>query len=194
MSTTDTYHHGDLPRALLDEASVVLEEAGADAISLRDLARRLGVSHAAPGHHFAGRRGLLSALAGDGYEMLADALEAAMVGPPDTWLAETGRAYVRFALAHRERYRLMFTTGITSGDCGERLAYQSSRAYLALLTAVHRGPPPIDPERYRLGAGELRAWSLVHGAVMLWIDGQLESVATETEFLEVVEQITAGLA
>lgn len=192
MSSTDTYHHGDLARALLEEASTVLEESGTDAISLRDLARRLGVSHAAPGHHFAGRWGLLSALAADGFAMLADVLETAMEGPPETWRAETGRAYVRFALAHPQRYRLMFTTGITSGDCEESLAYQSSRAYMALLTAVHRGMPDMAPDDYRLGASELRAWSLVHGAVMLWIDGQLGS-ATEAEFLRLVDEITAGM-
>lgn len=192
MSSADTYHHGDLARALLEEASRILEESGSGAISLRDLARRLGVSHAAPGHHFAGRRGLLSALAADGFTMLADALEAAMEGPPETWQTETGRAYVRFALANPERYRLMLTTGITSGDCEEGLAYQSSRAYRALLTAVHGGMPDITPEDYRLGARELRAWSVVHGAVMLWIDGQLGS-ATEAEFLGLVDEITAGL-
>lgn len=171
----------------------MLEEAGIEAISMRDLARRLGVSHAAPGHHFAGRQGLLSALAADGFEMLADALEAAMTGPPETWQTETGRAYVRFAISRPERYRLMFTTGITSGECEERLAHQSGRAYLALLTAVYGELPDMDAAGYHLGAPELRAWSLVHGAVMLWIDGQLGSTATEGEFLALVEEITAGL-
>lgn len=189
MSSADTYHHGHLRQALLAEAAHVLESSGADAISMRDLARRIGVSHAAPGHHFDGRHGLLSALAADGFAALADALEQEMAGPEDTWLEKVGRAYVRFALAHPERYRLMFTTGITSGECEERLRIESSRAYMALLQSVYGSPPEIDPADYRLGAGELGAWAVVHGAVMLWIDGQLEGAATEPEFLELVDAV-----
>lgn len=193
MSTSTPYHHGDLRRALISEASILLEKSGADAVSMRDLARRLGVSHAAPGHHFAGREGLLATLAADGYEMLANGLEAAMEGDRETWPREIGRVYVRFALDHPQRYRLMFTTGITRGECEERLSYQSSRAYLALLRSVYGDLAGIDPGDYRLGAGELRAWSLVHGAVMLWIDGQL-GAATEEHFLALVDEILTDLA
>lgn len=192
MSTSPPYHHGDLRRALLDEASAVLEASGPDAISMRDLARRLGVSHAAPGHHFEGRSGLLAELAADGYGLLADDLESAMSGEPLTWASKTGRAYVRFALSHPERYRLMFTTGITRGECSERLARESSRAYRALLKSVYGELAGIDPADYRLGAGELRSWSLVHGAVMLWIDGQLDDATTEARFLELVDEILSA--
>lgn len=189
MSTSAPYHHGDLRRALLTEASTVLEASGADAISMRDLARRLGVSHAAPGHHFEGRDGLLAALAADGYGMLADALEAAMAGPEKTWRTKTGRAYVRFALANPQRYRLMFTTGITQGECEERLAHESSRAYRALLESVYGELSDADPGGYRLEASELFSWSVVHGAVMLWIDGQLANATTEERFLELVDEM-----
>lgn len=192
MSSASRYHHGDLRRALLDEASAVLEESGPDAISMRELARRLGVSHAAPGHHFEGRSGLLEELAADGYRLLADDLEEAMTGEPATWVNRTGQAYVRFALANPQRYRLMFTTGITQGECSERLDLESTRAYLALLKSVYGGLPGIDPADYRLGPGELRSWSLVHGAVMLWIDGQLDAATTEARFLELVDEMLGG--
>lgn len=191
MSTATPYHHGDLRRALLHEASKVLEESGVGALSMRDLARRLGVSHAAPGHHFESRSGLLDELAADGYRLLADDLEAAMTGEPETWANKTGRAYVRFALSHPQRYRLMFTAGITRGECSERLAHESSRAYMALLKSVYGDLSGTDPDDYRLGPGELRSWSLVHGAVMLWIDGQLEDATTEARFLELVDEILA---
>lgn len=191
-SASAPYHHGDLRRALLEEASVVLEEAGPDAISMRELARRLSVSHAAPGHHFAGRADLLQELAAEGYRQLADALEGAMTGERESWLRETGRAYVRFALANPQRYRLMFTTGITRG-CGEGLSFESSRAYIALLTSVYGDLSHLDPDDYQLGAGELRSWSLVHGAVMLWIDGQLQQSTTEDRFLELVDEMLADL-
>lgn len=187
---TDTYHHGDLRRALIDEAGKTLEKAGVDAISFRGLARALGVSHAAPGHHFADRNELLSELAADGYSGLADALESAMDGQaPDTWLERTGAAYVRFALANPERYRMMFASRLMTEDCPDRLRVESSRAYLLLLQAAYGGVPDIDPADYRLQTAELRAWSLVHGAVMLWLDGQLGPDVDEAAFLTLAEEM-----
>jgi AcrR family transcriptional regulator len=97
-----TYHHGDLRAALLGAASRVLEKDGPDAISLRDLARRADVSHNAPYRHFPDRRALLDALAEEGFALLARDLQ----GKP--W-REQAVAYVRFALANPERFRLMFT-------------------------------------------------------------------------------------
>ena len=97
-----TYHHGDLRAALLDAASRALEKEGPDAISLRDLARRADVSHNAPYRHFPDRRALFDALAEEGFALLARDLQ----GKP--W-REQAVAYVRFALANPERFRLMFT-------------------------------------------------------------------------------------
>lgn len=96
-----TYHHGELRPALLRAAAKILEEEGRDAISLRDLARRAGVSHAAPYRHFADRPALLAALAEEGFALLAAELQ----GKP--W-RDQAAAYVRFALANPERFRLMF--------------------------------------------------------------------------------------
>src|SRR5918995_6499962 len=98
------YHHGNLRRAVLDEAIDVIGEAGPGAIRLRDLARRAGVSHAAPTHHFGDKRGLLTALAADGFGRLAGELDR-------TWAAtgsflEVGVAYVRFALANRPYFEV----------------------------------------------------------------------------------------
>jgi len=103
MSTSHpSYHHGELRPALLRAAARILEKEGRDAISLRDLARRAGVSHSAPYRHFADRQALLAALAEEGFALLAAALQ----GKP--W-REQAMAYLRFALANPERFRLMFT-------------------------------------------------------------------------------------
>src|SRR5258708_36185809 len=75
-----TYHHGDLRAAILTEAARLVDERGADGISLRELAREAGVSHAAPAHHFTDRRGLFTALAAQGWRMLADALAGGRAG------------------------------------------------------------------------------------------------------------------
>ncbi|MEV6629611.1 TetR/AcrR family transcriptional regulator [Actinoplanes sp. NPDC051470] len=100
--TTKPYHHGDLRRALLTEAAVAIEESGVAKLSLRDLARRAGVSHAAPTHHFGDKAGLLTALAVEGYHRLA-----AELGAAESFL-DGGVAYVRFAVTHRAHFEVMF--------------------------------------------------------------------------------------
>lgn len=187
---TKTYHHGDLRQAILRRAGTALESGGVEAISLRSIARALDVSHAAPAHHFAGRDDLLAALATEGFQEFADRLESAMEGRrPNAWAREIGHAYIRFALDHPERYRLMFTSRLTSStDCPESLTHESSRAYLALLRAVHGDGQLPDAATYRMAAPELRTWALVHGAVMLWLDGQLGDV-TESEFLALADAV-----
>lgn len=184
------YHHGNLRADLLEAASKVLEESGAGAISLRGLARSLEVSHAAPGHHFSHRAELLAELAADGYAALADAMERAMASSAlENWQTEIGHAYIRFALDNPERYRLMFASRLMAQDCPERLERESGRAYMALLRAVHRGEPDADPEPYEMQSPELGAWAVVHGAVMLWIDGQLGAVRSRQHFEDLVARM-----
>ncbi|CAN5873100.1 TetR/AcrR family transcriptional regulator [soil metagenome] len=190
MQGPNTYHHGDLRRALIEEAGKVLESEGAAAISLRRLARSLGVSHAAPGHHFSDRGELLAELAAVGYAGLADALEEAMKSTdPEEWLNATGRVYIRFGMANPERYRMMFDSQLMGEDCPTGLRSESSRAYLALLRASYRGLPDVDPAEYRVGIIELFAWSLVHGAVMLWLDGQLGPGVDRESFLDLTDRM-----
>src|SRR6478672_7153397 len=96
-----TYHHGNLRPALLRAATKTLEKEGVGALSLRDLARRAGVSHNAPYRHFPDRESLLAALAADGFEKLGQAMRG-------QGGKEMGEAYVRFALEHPQLFRLMF--------------------------------------------------------------------------------------
>src|SRR3954451_10508420 len=102
------YHHGDLRRALLDTALEAIAEHGPVAISLRDLAGRAGVSHAAPTHHFRDKTGLLTALAAEGWGLLADALEAV----PDRDFSELGVSYVVFATSHPAHFAVMRAPGL----------------------------------------------------------------------------------
>src|SRR5580700_8035801 len=98
-----TYHHGDLRAAILNEAARLVAQRGADGVSLRELAREAGVSHAAPAHHFSDRRGLFTALAAQGFQLLAEALIDARGD-----FADAALAYVRFAIGHPGHYRVMF--------------------------------------------------------------------------------------
>lgn len=162
---TRPYHHGDLRRALLVSAAEAIAESGPAALSLRDLARRAGVSHAAPAHHFGDKAGLLTALAAEGYDGLADALNRARERTGS--LLEIGVAYVRFAVDHRAHFDVMFRPDLyTAGDT--ELAAAQARAAAALASGV---ATRVTPEEGFLAG--MSAWSIVHGFATLWLSGAL---------------------
>src|SRR6185436_7903331 len=105
------YHHGNLRRVLLDAAIKVIEKEGVAAVSLHALTKRAAVSSGAPYHHFASREELLAAVATEGFELLVDEMKRTVQGAdadPAAYLEGLGRAYIRFALAHRGHFRVMF--------------------------------------------------------------------------------------
>lgn len=167
MSTSRAYHHGDLRSAILRAAGKLLEKQGIAGISLREAARRAGVSHNAPYRHFPDRETLLAALAAEGFERLGGALQAAgRVGGK-----EMGEAYVRFALAHPNRFRLMFGGQIRYARHPELLE-AASRAHDALSGFF----ASLGGEREARTAAAA-AWSLVHGLAHLLLDGHLAQAA-----------------
>ncbi len=198
------YHHGDLSKALISEAASLVETEGVAALTLRELARRLGVSHAAPTSHFADKDALLGALAAQGFEELANALTAAKDGTRATRgtaaarLREIGRAYVRFALEKPGHYRVMFGRGWKT-HLPAGLAHHGDRAYAlleeAVTAALPTGRSATMPERVREAV--FLAWSVVHGAAMLLLDGPLAPVLAEgNEDLaqQLVDHATAAVA
>jgi AcrR family transcriptional regulator len=177
MASTGTYHHGDLRRSLLSTAVEVIRSDGVAAISLRDLARRAEVSHAAPAHHFKDRAGLLTAIATEGFGLLAAALATT---PDDSThrLRELGVRYVEFALGHPAHFEVMFQPRLLHTDDPE-LSAAKERAALALRSGVeglpatgHRDGAPRDGAR-RAG---LAAWSLAHGFATLQLSGSLPAL------------------
>jgi AcrR family transcriptional regulator len=158
-----TYHHGNLRPALLQAAAKVLEKEGIAGLSLRDAARRAGVSHSAPYRHFPDREALLAAIAAEGFEMLGEAMRGHSG-------KEMGEAYVRFALAHPQRFRLMFGGTLPMARHPE-LWDAASATHRALVEAFGDLPPP--------DVAAAAAWSLVHGLAHLKLDGHLaeQSVA-----------------
>ena len=173
------YHHGDLRRALLDAAIKLVSERGLPALTLREVARKVGVTHAAPYHHFPTREALLDALAHEAFAALDDATARALVGidAPGERLFVTGQAYADFAMAHPELLQIMFRRqpAPTAPPDPELLA-ASARAYAHLHDAVVACQaaalaPPGDP--YQVA---LVAWSVVHGFAKLWVEGPLDSM------------------
>jgi AcrR family transcriptional regulator len=128
------YHHGNLRTALLDSAEQVLAESGAGALSLREVARRVGVSHAAPRRHFADRKALLDALAAEGYERLGRELDEALGGASgfDAQLVAFAHVYVNFAAGHAALLELMFAA--KHGSVG--LSGAADRTFAAPLAAI----------------------------------------------------------
>src|SRR5262245_3716514 len=131
-----TYHHGDLRAVILTEAARLVADRGADRVSLRELARGAGVSHAAPAHHFTDRRGLFTALATQGFQLLAQALVAARAQFTDAALA-----YVRFAIEHPGHYQVMFNRSLLDGSDPELVAAEAvAGAELSRGVATLRDP------------------------------------------------------
>jgi AcrR family transcriptional regulator len=160
-----SYHHGDLRRALLDTALEAVAEHGPAAVSLRDVARRAGVSHAAPTHHFRDKTALLTALAAEGWSMLADALrETAEAG---RGLAELGVTYVLFATSHPAHFAVMRAPGLARADDPE-LEGAMARAREQLEAGVQRFEAGSARDA---GTTALAAWSLVHGLAALILEG-----------------------
>ncbi len=169
----DTYHHGDLRRALLEAALEVLETEGPAKLSLREVARRSGVSQAAPYSHFADKRALLAAVATGGFRELEVALtrEAAGIGDPAQRMQALGVGYVEFATARPALFRLMFGTEISGSEDAELLA-AAGTAYQMIRTATH-DTLSADAAKRDPDLATLAAWSVVHGLASLMVDGKV---------------------
>jgi AcrR family transcriptional regulator len=175
MSTTPSaskdarrYHHGDLPRALLDAAVQAILEVGPAAVSLRDLARRTGVSHAAPAHHFGDKAGLLTAVATDGFRRLATSLRETYQATGS--FLEVGVAYVRFAVTHRAHFEVMFRPELYRTDDPELVQAREQARSLLYPPAAEATTSPDGHDDVQAA---IAAWSLVHGLATLWLDHNL---------------------
>jgi AcrR family transcriptional regulator len=165
------YHHGDLRAALLIAAGEILEKEGVEALALREVARKAGVSHSAPYRHFPEREALLAALAAEGFAMLEEAQrDAAAAGG----LRAMGEAYVRFALDHPHRFRLMFSGLVPIGKhpaLREVATKTSERLSGALALRIPGAPGARD--------ASIAAWAMVHGLAQLLLEDRISPAARE---------------
>ncbi|WP_279579575.1 TetR/AcrR family transcriptional regulator [Fodinicola feengrottensis] len=166
MTGVQPYHHGDLRRVLIDHAVAAIAENGFERLSLRDLARRANVSHAAPAYHFTDRTGLLTAVAAQGYRLLGDELDE-ILRETNSFL-EVGVGYVRFAVAHPAHFDVMFRPALYRDD--PDLAEQRDRTMAILRAgagtvdlAAATGQSTKDSE-----AAGLAGWFFCHGLVTLY--------------------------
>ncbi|MBB6486369.1 TetR/AcrR family transcriptional regulator [Rhizobium lusitanum] len=163
------YHHGDLRNALLEAGRVLLEEGGPSALSIREIARRVGVSAPAAYHHFSGLDDIAVALAEQGFAELAERLQAAPSNV-NGQLAPAGMAYIAFARDNPGLYRLMFGEGFGGAFAADdRIRALRSQAYEVLKDGLSRRLPAGE-----IGTAALFLWSLTHGLALLMIDGQFD--------------------
>jgi AcrR family transcriptional regulator len=172
-----SYHHGDLKNALVETALEQIAQHGVRRLSLRDVARRTGVSHTASYRHFPSKESLLAAIAEQGFRRLSTSMRAAILPhatDPAAALQASGVAYVEFGVSFPNHLSIMFGGQIAPADY-PGLAEASQEAYALLTSVVKQG---LDKGRLR-GADErtvtLAAWSIVHGLAQLIAGGQVQT-------------------
>lgn len=192
----DRYHHGDLRRALLDEALRTIQDDGVEALTLRTIGVRLGVSRTALYRHFTDKRALLSAVATEGFRLLTERLLDAWGAGGVRGFNAMGVAYIRFAMANPSHYRVMFGGFVDNGPRDQDLMRESTAAFQALVDAIValqrngavRKDDPLQLAQF--------IWAAVHGVSMLIIDGQFaHQQATIDDLIQfAVERINTGVA
>ena len=198
------YHHGDLQRAIVSAALEVLSETQSTEFSLRELARRAGVSHNAPYKHFADKRELLAAVSAVGFERLAKRMTDATerLSNPRARLLAMARAYVRHGVENPALYRLMFGGYLTGPDEGrpaiERAAAEKTKALLAdaiINGGLGRAIPNTPRNERKIAGALLIYWSLLHGLTLLLVDRLVGPRGKSDELSESVWQgMLDGLA
>ena len=172
------YHHGNLREALLDAVGEIIAEKGVGGVSLREAARRAGVSHGAPAHHFGDKLGLLTAYSTRGFEWFGNRMRAAAdaAETPTDKIVAVGFEYLRFATEERAYFEVMFRSDMHDND-DANLIHCSTGAFSVLTSiaedlaaewAENETPTDVDPELVAL-----RSWSMVHGLATLWVDGAM---------------------
>ena len=190
------YHHGNLPQVLLDAGVALIRKVGPKSFTMREVARRAGVSHNAPYRHFRDKDDLISAIAGQGFERL----NAAMIGQAAAGktgverLELCGLAYVNFALRWPGHFTAMFDLAPQSGEGSPQVDNAALAGEMAFQTLVgfivqcqnEKVFPEVDPLPFAL-----MAWSVVHGIAKLAVSGHLSS--KKEDILGFTSKATAAL-
>lgn len=195
-----SYHHGDLRNALIAAGREILAEEGRAGLELRNVARRAGVSHAAPYRHFADKQALLAAIAEDGFYELTERMRAGLAASPaeiDQQLTSIGVAYVRFALEHPAHMREMF-----SGLMSERAAYPdlhaaSKQAFALLSTTIAAAQAQGTVIASNPADLVVVVWSMIHGVTMLLLEqqipGQPDGTAVDLLVQQAIQTLYQGM-
>jgi AcrR family transcriptional regulator len=161
---SEPYHHGNLRRVILDAALEEIADRGPMELSMRELARRAGVSHAAPAHHFGDKAGLLAAIAVEGFDLLRVALQQAN---ERGGFAEVGLAYIAFAVGHPAHFEVMYHPDLYGADDPAVIEARDAAGQLLYGPAEEAFP---NRDAFRVA---IAGWSFAHGFASLWTTGNL---------------------
>jgi AcrR family transcriptional regulator len=185
MAVKDSYHHGSLRAALLDAALELLEAEGLEQLSLRKVAGKVGVSHAAPAHHFPTLRHLLNGLATIGFQRFDASMSHARAcasADPAAQLRAAEAGYLDFSRTNPALFRLMFTAALLDwSDADLVAAARPTREQLSQVCAPAVAKQGLKDDRQRL-ALEHMVWSQIHGRAHLLIDNKIAEIGCEPEF------------
>jgi len=179
--TPKPYHHGDLHQQILCAASDLLEENNINTLSLRAVAKKVGVSHTAPYRHFKDKEALLAGIAGLGYDELAAQLTEAVEshpGDPAAQLQEAGHRYVQLALNCPQCTQLMFSGILPCDDTYPQLRASGDAAFDGLKVIIEEGQACGVFKQGDVELLALSAWSGIHGLTLLLIGGNLPEILT----------------
>ena len=180
-SAPKPYHHGDLQREILCAARDLLEENNIASLSLRAVAKKVGVSHTAPYRHFKDKESLLVGIAGEGFkEMTAQLNEAVELHPnnPRAQLQEAGHRYVKLVAENPQCVQLMFGGILPCDDTYPELHESGDLAFTALKTIIADGQDTGVFKKGDLELMALSAWSSIHGLSLLLISGSINQTAS----------------
>ncbi|MHC9292421.1 TetR/AcrR family transcriptional regulator [Mycobacterium sp. LTG2003] len=182
-----SYHHGNLREAAITAAIEEVERVGAAAVSMREVARHAGVTHAALAYQFGDKAGLFTAVATEGFRLAAVAIGSAATGP-DAFL-NGGMAYVMFALTHPGHYEVMFRPDLYSNDDPNLI--EARNAAFSILYDSARTSLDASPDHDITGV-VIAGWSMSHGLAALWRTGNLRGRITDDP-TQLARQITEGI-
>jgi len=187
----DSYHHGNLRRVLIDTAVEIISEQGTKDLSLRKIAKKSGVSHAAPYRHFKDKNAILASVAKEGFEMMLSKTQGRIDrsrGNELDHFAICGLSYIDFALSYPSHYRVMFGTRVENSYFSDELKPESIPVFKLLRDIIM-----VCQEKGLLKAGNPRemaisAWSIVHGFAMLRIDHHIPDQGMDEKKLREIQR------
>ena len=191
MLKKKTYHHGDLKNALIKAGVEILAKDGVSGLSLRKVALKAGVSHAAPYAHFADKQALIAAISTEGFRQLYERVSGVAEkyrSQPEKQLTEAAWAYVQFAMDDRDRFKVMFSGVLEKEKDYPDFVVESQRNFQLVKSIVE-----ANQASGRLRGGDsalvaLSAWGIIHGFLMLLLEGQISHAVLEKMSLrELVE-------
>lgn len=184
----------DTRKRLIEESVRLIEEKGLSGLSFREMARRAGLSHQAPYHHFVNREGILAAIALEGFTMLDTALvEARGVRTnktPQRTLQAVIRAYVTFALEHQVHFRVMFRPELVPLKEYPNVMTQAKLSFERLVDAVAECHPDMKRNDRRLLVVSNALWAAAHGLATLWVDGPMRATLPQSSLASLIEVAT----